>query len=244
MPVHLYGQMADMETIMRVAQKYGLIVVEDAAQAIGAEHNGKRAGTIGRYGCFSFFPSKNLGAFGDGGMVVTQDAACAEKIAIFRNHGAHPKYVHHWIGGNFRLDALQAAVITVKLRHLDDWTARRRANAERYRNLFQQSGLISDGLVQLPESRTDRHIYNQYVIRVSRRDDLRKFLEQEGVGTEVYYPIPLHLQKCFAYLGYREGDFPESERAARESLALPIYPELTDEEAEYVVDRIARFLKS
>lgn len=243
-PVHLYGQMADMETVMRVAEKHRLIVIEDAAQAIGAEHRGQRAGSIGRYGCFSFFPSKNLGGFGDGGMVVTQDAACAERIAIFRNHGAHPKYVHHWIGGNFRLDALQATVITVKLRHLDDWTARRRANADRYRNLFQQSGLISDGLVQLPESRTDRHIYNQYVIRVSRRDDLRKFLEQEGVGTEVYYPIPLHLQKCFAYLGYREGDFPESERAARESLALPIYPELTDEEAEYVVDRITRFLKS
>lgn len=241
MPVHLYGQMVDMRMVMKIAERHGLAVIEDAAQAIGAEHAGQRAGSVGHYGCFSFFPSKNLGCFGDGGMVVTQDAARAERLAIFRNHGSHPKYVHHWIGGNFRLDALQAAVVLAKLKHLDSWTARRQANADRYRRLFAQAGLTSDRGIVLPDAVTDRHIYNQFVIRVPRRDALRKHLEQHGVGTEIYYPIPLHLQKCFEYLGYREGDFPESERAARETLALPIYPELTEAQAQYVVEQIANF---
>lgn len=243
MPVHLYGQMVDMRPIMEIARRHNLIVIEDAAQAIGAERADQRAGSVGHYGCFSFFPSKNLGCFGDGGMVVTQDAQRAEKIAIFRNHGSHPKYIHHWVGGNFRLDALQAAVISVKLKHLDVWTASRQANAARYRRLFEQAGLLGDGQITLPAAVAERHIYNQFVIRVPRRDALRAHLEQHGVGTEVYYPVPLHLQKCFAYLGYREGDLPESERAARETLALPIFPELTDEQAEYVVEQIATFYK-
>ncbi len=240
-PVHLFGQMADMEPIMALAIRHDLAVIEDAAQAIGAEYAGRRAGSIGLCGCFSFFPSKNLGCFGDGGMVVTQDAALAAKLAVLRNHGSEPKYYHHLVGGNFRLDTLQAAVVFVKLRHLDAWTQARQANARRYGNLFDESGLPARGSVRLPELRPGRHIFNQYVIRVPRRDELRAFLTEQGIGTEVYYPVPLHLQKCFSALGYAPGDFPESERAAQETLALPIYPELNDAQARQIVDAIRRF---
>jgi dTDP-4-amino-4,6-dideoxygalactose transaminase len=246
MPVHLYGQCADMDPILEVARRRRLVVIEDAAQAIGAEYRGQRAGSMGEYGCFSFFPSKNLGGFGDGGLVTTADSARADRLEILRGHGARPKYHHRWVGGNFRLDALQAAVLSVKLRHLDDWTAARQRNADRYDHLFEAAGLAGDP-VRLPKpSRTagDRHIFNQYVIRVPRRNELQQFLSAEGVGTEIYYPVPLHLQECFAYLGYRTGDCPESERAAAETLALPIYPELTDEQAEYVVAPILRFYRA
>lgn len=241
MPVHLFGQMADMDPIMQIAEKRKLVVIEDAAQAIGSEYKGRRAGSIGHYGCFSFFPSKNLGCFGDGGMVVTRDAARAEKLAILRNHGSKPKYYHKIIGGNFRLDTLQAAVVTAKLRHLDDWTAGRQSNAARYGRLFDASGLVRKGLVRLPQIRESRHIFNQYVIRVSRRDELLEHLKKCDVGTEVYYPVPMHLQECFAYLGCAKGSLPESEKAALETLALPIYPELSDAQAAHVVDSVAQF---
>lgn len=242
MPVHLYGQMADMDPIMEIARRHDLVVIEDAAQALGSEHKGKRAGSIGDYGCFSFFPSKNLGCFGDGGMVTTNDAERAQKAAVLRAHGSKPKYYHKVVGGNFRLDALQAAVVIVKLRHLDDWSAKRQANAGRYDKLFKDSGLVERNLVTLPEVATDRHIFNQYIIRAGRRDELRNYLKQKrSIVTEVYYPVPMHLQECFGYLGYREGDFPVSEKAARETLALPIYPELSDEQAEYVVESINSF---
>jgi dTDP-4-amino-4,6-dideoxygalactose transaminase len=240
MPVHLYGQMADMDAIMALATAHKLLVIEDAAQAIGAEENGRRAGSIGHYGCFSFFPSKNLGAAGDGGMVVTNDAQRAERLRIFRNHGADPKYIHKVIGGNFRLDAIQAAVVAAKLPHLDAWTESRQRNAERYNDLFRAAGVN----VGLPTIAASRHIFNQYVIRVSARDELRKFLIEKGIGNEVYYPVPLHLQECFAYLGHSAGDFPHSERAAKETLALPVYPELSGVQAKYVVDSIAEFYSS
>ena len=255
-PVHLYGQMADMDAVMQVAQKHGLVVIEDAAQAIGAEYKGRRAGAIGHYGCFSFFPSKNLGAAGDGGMVVTQDAQRAENLMRMRAHGSKPKYYHKVIGGNFRLDTLQAAVVSAKLGHLDDWTAARQRNAERYNRLFGESGLrianSSDyGMkrndspqLYLPQTVTDRHIFNQYVIRTSRRDQLRTALQEKGVGTEIYYPVPMHLQECFAYLGHKVGAFPESEGAANETLALPIYPELSEPQARYVVQCVAEFFSA
>jgi len=244
MPVHLFGQCAEMEPILAIAQRHNLVVIEDAAQAIGAEYHGRRAGAMGRYGCFSFFPSKNLGAAGDGGLVTTDDADTAEKLRVLRNHGMKPKYYHALVGGNFRCDALQAAIIAVKLRHLDRWTAGRQRNAARYRRLFQEAGLLDDGLVKLPqEMPARRHIYNQFVIRVPRRDELMAYLKEQNIGVEVYYPIPLHLQECFAYLGYRAGDFPHSERAAKETLALPIYPELSDQQAEWVVEAIRRFFK-
>ena len=241
-PVHLYGQCADMDPIMEIAHRHGLTVIEDAAQAIGAEYKGRRAGSIGHFGCFSFFPSKNLGAGGDGGMVVTQDEARAEKLRVLRTHGSKPKYYHSMIGGNFRLDALQAAIVNAKLPHLDGWTAGRQANADRYRRLFEESGLAESDRVQLPYAAADgRHIYNQFVIRVQRRDELRAYLKDHNIGTEIYYPVPLHLQECFAHLGHRPGDFPESEAAAKQTLALPIYPELTDEQAGHVIDCIACF---
>jgi dTDP-4-amino-4,6-dideoxygalactose transaminase len=245
-PVHLYGQMADMDAIMDIARKHGLIVIEDAAQAIGAENNGRKAGSIGQYGCFSFFPSKNLGAAGDGGMVVTQDAERAEKVRCLRAHGSKPKYYHKIIGGNFRLDALQAAIVSAKLPHLDSWTAGRQKNAQVYDKLFAHVGIAgtSQGspFVTLPRVLTNRHIFNQYVIRISRRDQLQATLKQQGIGTEVYYPVPMHIQECFAYLGHHDGDFPESERAARETLALPIYPELSEGQRQYVVDCIRDFV--
>lgn len=235
-PVHLYGQMADMDAVMRVADQHGLVVIEDAAQAIGAEHKGRRAGSIGQYGCFSFFPSKNLGGAGDGGMVVTNDASRAEKLKVLRGHGSKPKYHHKLVGGNFRLDAIQAAVVSAKLAHLDEWTAARQRNAKRYDELFQ------DLPVGLPAVVTDRHIFNQYVIRVAERNQLQLHLQKNGVGTEVYYPVPMHLQECFAHLGHTGGAFPESERAAQETLALPIHPELTESQAQFVVESIREFL--
>ena len=238
-PVHLFGQMADMDPIMALAQKHNLVVIEDAAQAIGAEHKGRRAGSIGTYGCFSFFPSKNLGAPGDGGMIVTNDAARAEKLKVLRGHGSKPKYYHRVVGGNFRLDALHAAVVSAKLPHLDSWTAGRQSNAKRYDQLFRETGLP----ITLPVVVTNRHIFNQYVIRSSERDQLQTFLKSKGIGSEVYYPVPMHLQDCFSYLGHKQGAFPESERAAKESLAIPVYPELNDAQAGYVVECIAEFVE-
>lgn len=234
-PVHLYGQMADMDGVMGVAARHNLVVIEDAAQAIGAEYRGRRAGSIGTYGCFSFFPSKNLGAAGDGGMVVTNDPQRAERLKILRGHGSKPKYYHKLVGGNFRLDALQAAIVTAKLKHLDAWTAARQANARRYDELLRASGAP----VGLPVVRESRHIFNQYVIRVQNRDEVQAGLAKRGVGTEVYYPVPMHLQECFAGLKLAAGSFPESERAAQETLALPVHPELTAEQAAHVVDSIA-----
>ena len=244
-PVHLYGQCADMDPILEVARRRKLVVIEDAAQAIGAETKGRRAGSMGEYGCFSFFPSKNLGCAGDGGIVTTRDPARAEKLRVLRMHGSKPKYYHSLIGGNFRFDTIQAAVVNVKLPYLDGWTAARQANADRYRRLFAAAGLSDAGPVQLPYAvPAGRHIYNQFVIRVERRDALQAYLKEQGVNTEIYYPVPLHLQQCFAYLGHRPGAFPESEAAAKQTLALPIYPELSDEQARYVVDCIAGFYKS
>lgn len=239
-PVHLYGQTAEMDPIMAVARKHGLVVIEDAAQAIGSEYNGRRAGSIGDYGCFSFFPSKNLGCAGDGGMVTTNDPARAEKLIVMRAHGSKPKYYHRVIGGNFRFDSIQAAVVNVKLPRLDSWTAGRQANARRYEKLFAQAGLAAT--VSLPVIVHSRHIFNQYVIRAPRRDELMEHLQKNNIGCAIYYPVPLHLQECFAHLGYHEGDLPESEKAARETVAIPVYPELTDEQAGYVVRCIADFL--
>jgi len=238
MPVHLYGRVADMDPLLAT----GLPVVEDAAQAIGARDDlGRIAGSMGMAGCFSFFPSKNLGGFGDGGLVVTQDAALAERLRILRVHGMEPKYYHPFVGGNFRLDALQAAVLRVKLPHLDNWSAGRRRNATRYRSLLAEAGLI--GTV-VPPADVLGHIYNQFVIRVPRRDELQAHLRAQGIGTEVYYPVPLHRQACFSELGYGPGSLPHAERAAAETLALPIYPELSDAQLDYVVDSIAEFYRN
>lgn len=236
-PVHLYGQMAEMDTVMSVAEDYGLIVIEDAAQAIGAESGGRRAGSIGHYGCLSFFPSKNLGAAGDAGMIVTNDAQRAETLKCLRAHGSKPKYHHRILGGNFRLDAIQAAIVSAKLPHLDNWTAARQRNAKRYERLLGEAGLP----IVVPAVEADRHIFNQYIIRVEDRDGLQAYLHKNGVGTEVYYPVPMHLQECFAYLDYAAGAFPESERAAKETLALPIYPEVTESQARFVVECIREF---
>jgi dTDP-4-amino-4,6-dideoxygalactose transaminase len=240
MPVHLYGQVADMAPLMASAQAAGLKVIEDAAQAIGAaDAAGRRAGSFGDIGCLSFFPTKNLGAFGDAGMCVTGDTALAERMEILRVHGGKPKYYHALIGGNFRLDELQAAVLNIKLRFLDGWTAGRQRNAAFYDAAFAHARL-GDAVRTPPAAPPGaRHIYNQYVIRCRGRDALRARLAAAGVGTEIYYPVPLHLQQCFGYLGQRAGEFPESERAATETLALPIYPELTEPQLQYVVDTIA-----
>ena len=239
MPVHLYGQIADMVPLMETARHYGLAVIEDAAQAIGAADVGeRRAGSFGDVGCLSFFPTKNLGAFGDAGMCVTNDEALAARMEILRVHGGKPKYYHALIGGNFRIDELQAAVLNVKLPHLDAWTAARQRNAAFYERAFAQARL--DGAVRLPPAaRGVRHIYNQYVVRVRDRDALRAHLNAAGIGTEIYYPVPLHLQQCFAYLGHKAGDYPLSEQAAAEVLALPIYPELSEAQLQYVIDSIA-----
>ncbi len=242
MPVHLYGQAADMAALLQIAARHGLKVIEDAAQAIGAEDaQGRRAGSTGEVGCFSFFPSKNLGAFGDAGLCTANDAQLAEKLRILRVHGGKPKYFHALIGGNFRIDELQAAVLNVKLDHLDAWTQARQRNAQFYSTAFERAGLADKVGLPQPAPRGARHIYNQYVVRVGERDKLKAFLAEHGVGTEIYYPVPLHLQRCFAYLEYRPGDCPQSERAANETLALPVYPELSQAQLQYVVDTIARF---
>ena len=245
LPVHLYGQTADMAPILELASRHGLSVLEDAAQAIGAAYHGKRAGGLGHAAAFSFYPSKNLGGFGDAGLVATDDPDLARKVARLRVHGMEPKYHHHEVGFNSRLDALQAAVLRVKLRHLDDWTEARRAAARRYREFFEAAGL-GDRVI-LPEEREGYfHVYNQFVIRVpaEARDSLRAHLAARRVGTEVYYPIPLHLQVCFAALGHQAGDFPVSEAAAAETIALPIYPELSAGAQDYVVGNIAAFLRT
>jgi dTDP-4-amino-4,6-dideoxygalactose transaminase len=242
MPVHLFGQSADMSAVLALADEFHLPVIEDAAQAIGATDHGGTVGGIGQIGCFSFFPTKNLGAFGDAGLVTTNSDALADRVRHLRNHGMEPKYVHHFVGGNFRLDAIQAAVLRVKLPHLAEWTATRRANAARYRRLFAEAGL--DAVVRLPIERPDRHhIYNQFVVRVPDRDALKAHLDACGVGTEIYYPIPLHLQPCFAGLGWKAGALPHAERAAAEVLALPIYPGVAADQQRYVVDQIAAFYR-
>lgn len=253
-PVHLFGQPADMYPLMTLAQDHGLAVVEDAAQAIGAHYPGPggklmAAGSMGSTGCFSFFPSKNLGGAGDGGLITTCDDELAEKLRSMRTHGSHPreKYRHLWVGGNFRLDALQAAVVQAKLPHLDDWSRGRRANAERYDQLLEQAGLVEKGLVRPPvrcwPEQPQSHVFNQYVVRVKERDRLMAALLEAGIGCAVYYPLPLHLQECFAHLGGKEGDLPVAEQAAREVLALPVYPELTPAQQERVVGVMADFYR-
>lgn len=258
-PVHLYGQSADMDPIMALAKKHSLKVIEDAAQAIGTQYrDGRSVGTIADIGCFSFFPSKNLGGFGDGGLVVTNDDTLGETLRVLRVHGGKPKYYHKVIGGNFRIDAIQAAVLNVKLPHLDPWSQKRRDNAAHYTKLFVESGLAQkEGATSFDNSNTvllpaavfksprikNYHIYNQYVIRVDRRDQLRKFMSDAGIGTEIYYPVPFHRQECFAYLKCKDSEFPHSNFAAEHSIALPIYPELTTEQINFVVSTISDFLK-
>jgi dTDP-4-amino-4,6-dideoxygalactose transaminase len=242
LPVHLYGQSAAMEPLMATARQHGLRVIEDAAQAIGTETAaGTRVGGIGDIGCFSFFPSKNLGAFGDAGLCTTNDAELAERLRVLRVHGGKPKYFHALIGGNFRLDELQAAVLRVKLKYLDGWSERRARNAAFYDAAFAAAAL-GDSLVT-PRSAGGRHIYNQYVVRARDRDALKAFLADNGVGSEIYYPLSLHQQQCFAYLGGRPGDHPESERAAAQTLALPVYPELDEEQLTHVVATVERFYR-
>jgi dTDP-4-amino-4,6-dideoxygalactose transaminase len=246
MPVHLYGQCCDMTPILDIANRHNLYLIEDAAQAIGAKDKDNHgAGGMGNLGCFSFFPTKNLGGFGDGGMVVTNNPELAKKVEILRVHGSNPKYYHKVVGGNFRLDALQAAILQVKLKYLDEWTLKRQQNAETYNKLFADAGLTSNGQdspIGLPYMTPgNRHIFNQYVIRTKDRNNLQDFLKANGIGTEVYYPLPLHLQECFTNLGHKEGDLPESEKASKETLALPIYPELTQEQQGYAVNKIKAF---
>jgi len=245
MPVHLYGRTADMGLLAKIAERHGVPVIEDACQAIGAEYRSWRAGTLGRVAAFSFFPTKNLGGFGDGGMIATNYQDVADKIRMLRVHGMEPKYYHKLVGINGRLDALQAAVLRVKLRYLDRWTAARQAHARCYETLFAAHRL--DGWIQPPhEPASLRHVFNQYVIRVpaAHRDPLRKHLTEHGVGTEIYYPVPLHLQQCFADLGHRPGDFPNSERAAAETIALPVYPEMTAAQQMHVVQSIAAYAEA
>ena len=237
MPVHLFGQMADMDPIMTMAEKHGLVVIEDAAQSISSTYKGKKAGRMGIAGCFSFFASKNLGGIGDGGMIVTNDEPLYSRLLVMRNHGSSPKYYHQYVGGNFRLDPIQAAALLVKLPHLDNWSQARRDNAAYYNERFEGT------LVQTPYISPDcSSIYNQYVIRVPNRDELRRYLTEQHIGSEIYYPVPMHLQACFADLGYTEGDYPEAEKAAAQVLALPIYPELTDEMKKYVTSKVIEFL--
>jgi dTDP-4-amino-4,6-dideoxygalactose transaminase len=242
LPVHLFGLGADMDPIMAEADRAGVPVIEDAAQAIGATYRSRPLGGIGAFGCFSFFPSKNLGAFGDAGLLTTTDAALAERARLLRTHGMKPKYYHHLVGANFRMDALQAAVLRVKAPHLAGWTAGRRANAARYRRLFRAAGL--DSAVTLPIEPADRsHIFNQFVIRTPERDALKRHLDGQGIGNEIYYPVPFHLQPCFADLGHRAGDFPHAERAALECLAIPVYGDLTATQQETVVSAIGQFVQ-
>jgi dTDP-4-amino-4,6-dideoxygalactose transaminase len=240
-PVHLFGQCADMDPILKGASENQLYIIEDAAQAIGArDTHGRQAGTMGDIGCFSFFPSKNLGAFGDGGMVITDNEKLAGLLIVLRVHGAEPKYYHKMVGGNFRLDALQAAILRVKLKYLGQWTEQRRQAASRYRRLFEEMKLL-DQISLLKDS--PGHIYHQFVARFPGRDRLQSFLREKGIETAVYYPVPLHLQDCFRELGYRRGDFPNAEAAAGDSLALPIYPEITAEQQRYVVEQVAEFYR-
>jgi len=244
LPVHLFGQCAEMEAILSIAQRAGVPVIEDAAQAIGAEFDGRRAGSIGDVGCLSYYPTKNLGGSGDGGMLTTNSDPLADKLRLLRVHGMRPRYMHKVVGINSRLDSFQAAVLNVKLPHLDDWTAARRQNARRYDEMFSEAGL--DKVLGLPAwAPRRRHVWNQYVVRVpdGQRDNLRQFLQEARIGSEIYYPLGLHEQECFRCLGYGSGDLPETERAAAEVLALPIFPELTAEEQQFVVDRIAEFYR-
>ncbi|MEA1964054.1 MAG: DegT/DnrJ/EryC1/StrS family aminotransferase [Candidatus Aerophobetes bacterium] len=253
-PVHLFGQMADMDPIIALARKYKIKIIEDAAQSIGAEYNGYKAGSIGDLGCFSFYPSKNLGGYGDGGMIVTSDEGLAHKVRMLRAHGEKSKYIHSFIGYNSRLDALQAAILRVKLKYLDDWSKKREENARYYNKRFIEEELASKGsekegsgnpLILSCTIKERRHIYHQYVIRVKKglRDALQNFLKENGIGTAIYYPLPLHLQECFRYLGYKSGDFPVAEKISEEVLSLPIYPELTRKMQDYVVDKIKEFFK-
>jgi len=239
-PVHLFGQCADMVAINQIARTKQVPVIEDACQAIGAGQGGKRAGILGDTACFSFFPSKNLGGFGDGGMITTNDQALADALAMLRVHGSRVRYLHEAIGVNSRLDALQAVVLNIKLKYLDQWAEGRRRNAARYEQLFRAAGLLDR--VILPATKADNfHVYNQYTVRVSQRDALRTYLKEKGVGTEIYYPVPMHLQNCYQDLGYRKGAFPVSERAAEEVMSLPIYAELSDAQLVYVVEMVAGF---
>jgi len=264
-PVHLYGQMADMDPIMEIAKEYDLFVIEDAAQSIGSKYKGKDAGTIGDLGCFSFFPSKNLGAYGDGGLITVKNDTLAEKTNILRLHGAKPKYHHKYVGINSRLDAIQAAVLSVKLKYLNEWSQRRNEIAHLYNSLFQETGLVSeyegcsdcgsqsscefpDGKIVLPKETTGApeengfHIYHQYTIRIKNRDGLSEFLDSDKIGNAVYYPVPLHIQECFLKFRYQLGDFPVSECISRQSISLPIYPELKEEEIDRVVDAVNKFV--
>ena len=248
-PVHLFGQCADMNPLLQIAKEKQLFLIEDAAQALGAEYkpiagkDARRAGQMGDLGCFSFYPTKNLGAFGDAGMVVADNPDLSEKVRLLRAHGSQPKYFHKWIGMNSRLDTIQAAILLVKFKYLEKWTGERQKKAERYRLLFQELLSPVEG-IRLPTIQyQNRHIFHQYVIRVRERDRLRKFLAEEGIGTDIYYPLPLHLQECYASLRYRRGDLPHSEKASEEVLALPIYPELTEDQQLAVVDRIKAFYK-
>jgi dTDP-4-amino-4,6-dideoxygalactose transaminase len=243
MPVHLYGLCADMVPIMRIAELAGVAVIEDAAQAIGSAYRGAPAGGMGTFGCFSFFPSKNLGAFGDAGLVTTNDPVLAKRAALLRMHGMEPKYSHHLVGGNFRMVELHAAVLRVKAPHLAAWTEARRLNAKRYAALFREAGLL-DRIVLPTEPSGLHHIYNQFVIRVPHRDDLKAFLDERNIGNEIYYPVPFHLQECFKDLGYRRGDFPHAEVAADQTIAIPIYSELSIEQQRTVVSAIAEFIGS
>jgi len=249
LPVHLFGQCADMGPLLKIAQKKNLFVIEDAAQALGAEYKpnagsqGRRAGQIGDLGCFSFYPTKNLGAFGDAGMVVTDSPALAEKVRLLRVHGSQPKYFHKTIGINSRLDTIQAAILLVKFKYLEKWTAERQKKAERYQGLFQNLLSSVEGLKLPTIQYQNRHIFHQYVIRVPERDRLRKFLAERGIGTDIYYPVPLHLQECYSFLKYHRGDLPNSEKASEEVLALPVYPELTEDQQKVVVDGIKAFYR-
>jgi len=248
-PVHLFGQCADMDPLLKIAKENKFFVIEDAAQALGAEYkplpnaNGRRAGRMGDIGCFSFYPTKNLGAFGDAGMVVTNHPDLAEKIRILRVHGSQPKYFHKKIGINSRLDTIQAAILLVKFEYLEKWTTERQKKADRYHLLFQNLPSSVDRFKLPTIQYQNRHIFHQYVIRVQERDRLKQFLMENGIGTDIYYPLPLHLQECYSFLKYRRGDLPVSEKASEESLALPIYPELREDEQEYVVDQIKAFYR-
>ncbi|MBE4907084.1 DegT/DnrJ/EryC1/StrS family aminotransferase [Bacillus luteolus] len=240
-PVHLYGQMADMDPIVEIAKKHNLVIVEDAAQAIGAKYKGKSVGELGTAATYSFFPTKNLGAYGDGGMIVTNDDELAEKMSVIRVHGSKPKYYHHVLGYNSRLDELQAAVLNVKFPHLDKWSTLRREKAETYTRLLNEA--LGEKVVTPVEVEGNYHVFHQYTIRVPQRDELQKYLNEQGVQTMVYYPLPLHVQPVFKDLGYKEGDFPESEKAANEAISLPMFPELKQEQQEYVVSKIVEFFK-